>query len=771
MSAALVRALALLLLLAPFSAHADWWSKHLEIHGELSSRLYLRSPGLEVGHELQMSSWRTEGELEALLRLWDTGDSRAQLTAIVHPVYEQVYDRYGGVWGSGAQGPGPGLPSEPTASRAIDGETFPGHGACVEGEFCLVNQDTAALFTGQNSPGLVLSTNLSVGAAVAPWAAYGSRQVKVGGPATGSVFALAATGVTGAPGAAELAASLALAGTEVPGSAPAGLATPLNAYAGGLGDRGSQRQLPADLNLGENSVNFECRDNAHPTCWLREFYLDIEKGNTFLRLGRQQIVWGKMDSFPLQEIVNPIDQGLHNVFPPLEERRLPVWAARLIQSLGDVGPLRELSLELVWVVDRFTPTQIGQCGEPYAVTIACQLRADAQTHRLLNLALAEVDERSWSLRNSEPGAQVEFQLDDPALSVSLSAYWGFQDLPVVSAKNLYSVTNPNPAAMLFLQALGAGPLIDGLVDPGVPGPWTLGFDPYAHDASGAPSGSLAQANAELLQLWDTFVAPQLAPDPLAGWTALEATLAPFGFTQAAVALPWTGSEVVLEYPRVLTLGASLDYEWARASTVFRVEAAYEFDRGLTNTAKATLKDESDVLKLALGVDRPMVIPFLNPGREAFVSVQLLWEHIVSYDDGIGSDDGMVAPEHGFINTFYMQNYWMDDRLKLTTFFAVDWPHRAYVFGPKLSYSYSDSLTFEVGVGIISGRKQEHAQGDLCPLGGIACAADPRTWSPGQRQTLSRGLKRATEAPFFDESFADTYMERRDEIWFGVAYRF
>ena len=33
--------------------------------------------------------------------------------------------------------------------------------------------------------------------------------------------------------------------------------------------------------------------------------------------------------------------------------------------------------ELVWVVDRFKPLQVGQCGDFWAFTAACEGRADA----------------------------------------------------------------------------------------------------------------------------------------------------------------------------------------------------------------------------------------------------------------------------------------------------------------------------------------------------------------------------------------------------------
>ena len=61
--------------------------------------------------------------------------------------------------------------------------------------------------------------------------------------------------------------------------------------------------------------------------------------------------------------------------------------------------------------------------------------------------------------------------------------------------------------------------------------------------------------------------------------------------------------------------------------------------------------------------------------------------------------------------------------------------------------------------------------NLCSDGTASCAGDPRTWVPGQTQTSNLGLRRAEEAPFFPKSFADRYMEERDEIWFGVTRQF
>ena len=38
---------------------------------------------------------------------------------------------------------------------------------------------------------------------------------------------------------------------------------------------------------------------------LREFYLDGQVGRTFLRIGKQQIVWGQADGLRVLDVVNP----------------------------------------------------------------------------------------------------------------------------------------------------------------------------------------------------------------------------------------------------------------------------------------------------------------------------------------------------------------------------------------------------------------------------------------------------------------------------------
>ena len=738
------------------------WKDRFEIHGSFRSRSFVRSPGLDLGDELQVSSWLQDLQLEPSLELFEGEEFRASMHGVFRLRYDGVYDLNSDRWGDGANGGAVGTGSAAFASAARRGQSFPGSGARVRGEFTLVNDDGSTLLTGLVAPGFVVDETQNFGALVAPYAPRGSRQPLIGGNATGTTFELRAAQLAGL-GDSSLQNSLTRASQS--------LGTPLNVNAplGAVGNRASLGQLPADVNAPESQLQWGCGDASQLWCFLRELYAELEYKDTFVRLGRQQIVWGTMDAFRLQDIVNPIDFGDHGIFSDLEDRRIPVLALDVKHGFHDVGPLADVNLEFAWVFDRFQPVQLGQCGEPYAPALACQARALVSTHGATNLGIAAVNERNWTFKNTEPGARLQFRLPEPSIQFSVSAFWGFQDLPVVRFVNPYSTATPNPAAMLTLQALGLGPAIDGIA--GAATPWTTGFDPY-------DPAEVAAANAVLVGVWDAVVTPTAAAalatgqDPGAAVYGLSLGPIPAG-TFPLLALPWSGSEAIIEYPRVLTLGGSLDYEVPGIDSILRLELAWDVDRAINNTARLDGLDESHVLMAAVGIDRDLFIPFVNSHRTAFLSFQTFLEHVVSYDGGSGPGDGMVVPETNVISTFTMQNRWRQDRLTLTTFVAYDWSARALAVGPSLRWRAARNVFFDIGVNVLTGSSKEHNLRDLCGSGSLDClAASPSTWQPGQWQALNSGYRRTAEGPWWNlESFADHFARQRDEVWLGVTYQF
>jgi len=734
------------------TARADWFSENFQLHGKAYSNVYFNSPSLS--NDFQMSQWWNAVELNADVRLYEDDDWGISFHSIVTPTYDAVYDIYPDYFGDRRKAAAPGTQEADLAHKAMTGETFPGHGACIRGGFCDTNQDTGFIFTGHNNPQLVFDDTVFFGILGAASRTRGTSQPRLGGRASVNSFRYARLLRAGNPAFTSFTNSINLGGPT--NTKPLVSVGPQAAEM--IGDRGSiDQQLFAGVNHTDGQMKTRCFDGVHDWCWLREAYFDIKFGDTQLRAGRQQIVWGKTDAFRLQDLVNPLDLGSHNVFTSLEDRRIPVLALDLVHSFGKVGPLEDFSFEAVWVVDKFKPVQVGQCGDFWAFTAACEVRIDAGSHSLLNEALAKVDERPWTLANTEPGFRFEFRIPEPSISFSLSGFWGFQDLPVARFKNGYKTSNPNPAMMLFLQAQGVTPEATGI-------PTLLpAFDPYDHASVQASSDSTLATWGALFGDGGALCDAAALSGPQHASCISASGLQPVGWI-------WSASQAQIEYPRVFTLGGSLDYQIPNVDTVLRLEAAYDFDRHINNTNKFDGIDRSDVLMAAIGLDRSFFIPWLNKDRTAFVSFQTFTEHVMDYDGN--QRRGMVTYEWGVVSTLFMENYWRNDSIVLTNFAAYDWAARAWITGPKLKWVMNDRISFEVGVNLLQGSRKEHNIQDICKNGSLNCLGDPTSWQAGNWQLINKGFDRYAQAPFWGrESFADDMMESRDEVWAGVTYQF
>jgi len=722
-------------------ARADWWSENFELHGKANSSVYFNSPSLS--HDFAMSQWMNSIEMNFDVKLYEDSDLSMSFHGIVTPTYDAVYDLYPDCFGDRRQAGSQG--SAANADDAIDGKKFPGHGCGIKGGFYDEAALTSNLFTGETNPQMVFDDTIFFGNLGAASRSRGDQQGKLGGNSKMSSWNAAYDTLNGIPAFAAFIGSVD-AGRAFLAANNLSQETNIHSFGGPfiIGNRDSfDDQFAAGINHTDGQLKTRCFDGVHDWCWAREAYFEIKYHDTQVRLGRQQVVWGKTDAFRLQDLVNPIDFSAHNVYPSLEERRIPSLAVDLVHSFGTVGPLEDFSLELVWVVDKFKPVQVGQCGDFWAFTAACEARADVGAHGLLNQSAAYVEKRDWQLKNTEPGFRFEFRIPEPSIAFSLSGFWGIQDAPVARFVNHYSTTNPNPAIMLFLQALGFPAAVIPV------------FNPYL--ATGP--GSVQAASDNALAVWTGSLAG-CANDPAC---IVGSGLQPLGWI-------WSASQAELEYPRTFTLGGSLDYQIPGVDTVLRLETAYDFNRAINNTNKYDGIDHSDVLLAAVGLDRSFFIPILNKDRTAFVSFQTFIEHVMNYDGN--QRRGMVAYEDSVISTFFIENYWRSDSIVLTNFFAYDWAAKAWITGPKLKWVMNDKISFEVGINLLQGSKSQHNIRDICPSGGYECLGDPTTWNDGNWQLINLNFERYAEAPFWSrESFADHMMEKRDEVWAGVTYQF
>ncbi len=66
---------------------------------------------------------------------------------------------------------------------------------------------------------------------------------------------------------------------------------------------------------------------------LREFYADIDLDRVYLRLGKQQVVWGEADGLKVLDVLNP--QSFREfILADFEDSRIPLWTANVEIAMG-----------------------------------------------------------------------------------------------------------------------------------------------------------------------------------------------------------------------------------------------------------------------------------------------------------------------------------------------------------------------------------------------------------------------------------------------------
>jgi len=77
---------------------------------------------------------------------------------------------------------------------------------------------------------------------------------------------------------------------------------------------------------------------------LRELYADFSIGSSYVRLGKQQVVWGQADGLKVLDLVNP--QSFREfILDAFEDSRIPLWTAN-----WEI-PIRDVNVQLLWIPD------------------------------------------------------------------------------------------------------------------------------------------------------------------------------------------------------------------------------------------------------------------------------------------------------------------------------------------------------------------------------------------------------------------------------------
>ncbi len=395
--------------------------------------------------------------------------------------------------------------------------------------------------------------------------------------------------------------------------------------------------------------------------FVRELYtkktFDLGDGKEFfLKVGKQQVVWGRTDLFRVLDVINPVDYSRNNIYDELSDIRIPMWIVQGEYRMGASESMQDRNIQLVWNFDQFRPNNLGQCGSPNVILDAgCFFRGMANlwdnggtvanfanvgpgTFLATNFGPHQIGIRNvhlpaWSLGNTQLGAKFE-GVTAGGLSFSLNALTYRSQLPSLHSINGKGTVNP----FLGTTTGRAGPTGNG--------------------------------------------------DPVSGLIAFD-----------------------VYFPRVNLVGGSMDFQIPSAGAAVRMEAAYTSGEEFANTARSELYSKNNVFRAVVGVDRPTFIPFISETSATLISGQLFYQHIFDheYKKMPLGPVGMPDWENNFIATLLIKGFLRNGTVSPQIIFAHDFQARASAIAPQVEWNISNDLkvTFGANYKLAEGRTRWH----------------------------------------------------------------
>lgn len=153
---------------------------------------------------------------------------------------------------------------------------------------------------------------------------------------------------------------------------------------------------------------------------LRELYWQTDLGQSFWRLGKQQVVWGEADGIKLLDVINP--QSFREfTLDEFDDSRIPLWMVNAEFTLANDG-----LLQLLWIPDT-TVHELPPQGSPFAFTSPSLVPPTPDQPVELNQPQAPsgFDSADFGLRYSQFLGGWDF---------SLNYLYHYVDTPVVRAR-------------------------------------------------------------------------------------------------------------------------------------------------------------------------------------------------------------------------------------------------------------------------------------------------------------------------------------------------
>ncbi len=192
------------------------------------------------------------------------------------------------------------------------------------------------------------------------------------------------------------------------------------------GDKVGFKVNPMLYHYWADSLNFR----------LREAYLDLYFNNFDIRVGKQQVVWGKADGVFITDVVSPLNLE-EFLLPDFDEIRTGVNAVKINYYTGNN------TLEAIWI-PQFTPAGLPQAGSIWYI----QPEFPAPT--TFDWSKSEI---TPSLENSEFFAK--YSIVTSAVDFEIMGGYTWDDYPTMHVQKQFA---PNPATgMPMLSGLNIIP--------------------------------------------------------------------------------------------------------------------------------------------------------------------------------------------------------------------------------------------------------------------------------------------------------------------------
>ncbi len=536
------------------------------------------------------------------------------------------------------------------------------------------------------------------------------------------------------------------------------------------------------LDASQNDLRFGMLRETNMDLYypVREAYLDLFwkgfGGRNWLRIGKQQHVWGKADFFRLQDIVNPVNFGDHFFIDLFDDTRVPLWSALLEHRFGNIGPLRDVAGSVIYVFDRHTPTGLGHPAQPWATGFGrtidgfvfgndlfatalfpgtaddpAMATADRPYLPFKNMALYKNRAPHWNLKNGGIGMRWEATVGN--LRIQVTDYFAFPDLPVtgwdrINIHNHPNCTQDGNGNSILSGTPNAGPTVDTPHnDVGTIADSTLGT------ATVAPQSVIVGVKPKHINIRESAIFKEGG--------AAYGTKAKDRHARYANMCGFGGS-LAARWRKTNTLGLSLDWFEPYTGFVVRWESSWTTNALLNDTAKIDLMGDGNAFKWVLGIDRPTLIRWLNPTRSFFLSAQAYGTH---YPDSRAGRRGITSENNNFIFTVFAQNHFMRDQLVYLVFGAFGTAAQDGTTGGNVEYLITNNWSVTLGFTAFLGSRHRH---DLTTFGVFAdssCYAG--TGGPGSCQ-----------GPFTEAGFGLFHMQaggsernQMNEFWGRLRYRF